>query len=168
MYAAFLVARFQETILLIVQHKCLNLVWRIRWSKIWSSAQYYAVLVLLLNMVESFISARSYWSDGNNLYQFGTSSQTANRWGWPIKICAKQRLRWGWVFFERTRSLSKTRFKTHFIELFIVETKWFVGSNVNVILTPQTCRQRSSRAAGSKRRTPEIFIPSEFATCSQY
>jgi len=33
-----------------------------------------------------------------------------------------------------------------------VETKRFVGSFVNVILTRQTCGQRSSRAAESKRR----------------
>jgi len=33
-----------------------------------------------------------------------------------------------------------------------VETKRFVGSFVNVILTWQTCGQRSSRAAESKRR----------------
>jgi len=35
---------------------------------------------------------------------------------------------------------------------FVVETKRFVGSSVNVILTRQTCGQRSSRAAESKRR----------------
>jgi len=29
----------------------------------------------------------------------------------------------------------------HFIELVVVETKRFVGSNVNVILTRQTCGQ---------------------------
>ena len=33
------------------------------------------------------------------------------------------------------------------------ETKRFVGSFVNVILTRQTCGQRSSRAAESKRQT---------------
>ena len=33
----------------------------------------------------------------------------------------------------------------------VVETKGFVISNVNVILTPQTCGQRSSTSAGSKR-----------------
>jgi len=38
-----------------IQYKYVNLVRRIRYS-----AQDYAVLVLLLNMVESFISARSY------------------------------------------------------------------------------------------------------------
>jgi len=32
-------------------------------------------------------------------------------------------LRWGWVFLERTRILSGIQFKTHFIEIFVVETK---------------------------------------------
>jgi len=62
------------------------------------------------------------------------------------------RLRWGWVFLERTRILSGIQFTTHFIEIFIVETKRFFGSFVHVILTQQTCGQRSSRAAESKRR----------------
>ena len=41
---------------------------------------------------------------------------------------------------------------TLFIEIFVVETKGFVGSFVNMILTRQTCGQRSSGAAESKRR----------------
>ena len=61
-------------------------------------------------------------------------------------------LRWGWVFLERTRILIGIQLTTHFIEFFVVETKRFVGSTVNVILTWQTCGQRSSRAAESKRR----------------
>ena len=60
--------------------------------------------------------------------------------------------RWGWVFLERTRILSGIQFTTHFIESFVVETKRFVSSFVNVILTRQTCGQRSSRPAESKRR----------------
>ena len=47
--------------------------------------------------------------------------------------------------------LSGIQFTTHFIEIFVVYTKRFVGSFVNVILTRQTCGQRSSRAAESKR-----------------
>jgi len=39
----------------------------------------------------------------------------------------------------------------HFIEFFVVETKRFVGSTVHVILARQTCGQRSSKAAESKR-----------------
>ena len=48
---------------------------------------------------------------------------------------SKCRLRWGWVFLERTRILSGIYFTTHFIEFFVVETKRFVGCFVNVILT---------------------------------
>jgi len=47
-------------------------------------------------------------------------------------------------------------FTRHFIEFNVVQTKQFVGSNVNVILTRQTCGQRSSRAAVSKRQALEI------------
>jgi len=56
------------------------------------------------------------------------------------------------VFLERTRILSGIQFTTYFIESFVVETKRFVSSFVNVILTRQTCGQRSSRAAESKRQ----------------
>ena len=59
---------------------------------------------------------------------------------------------WGWVFLERTRILSGIQFTMDFIEIFVVETKRFVNSFVNVILTRQTCGQRSSRAAESKGR----------------
>jgi len=65
---------------------------------------------------------------------------------------------WGWVFLERTQTLSGIQFTTHFIECFVVETKRFVGSSGNVILTRQTCGQRSSRAAESKRRALEIYF----------
>jgi len=68
-------------------------------------------------------------------------------------------LRWGWVFLERTRILSGIRFTTHFIECFVLETKRFVGSFVNVILTRQTCSQRSSRGAESKRRALGNYFP---------
>ena len=61
-------------------------------------------------------------------------------------------LRWGWVFLERTRILSGIQFTTYFIEFFVVKTKRFVSSFVNVILTRQTCGQRSSKASESKRR----------------
>jgi len=37
-------------------------------------------------------------------------------------------------------------------QFLVVETKRFVGSTINVILTRQTCGQRSSKAAESKRR----------------
>ena len=61
-------------------------------------------------------------------------------------------LMWGWVFLERTRILSGIQFTAHFIEIFVVETKRFVGSFVHVILARQTCGQHSSKAAESKRR----------------
>jgi len=64
----------------------------------------------------------------------------------------RERLRWGWVFLERTWILSGIQFTTHSIDFFVVETKRFVGSSVHVILTRQTCGQRSSRAAESKHR----------------
>ena len=68
-------------------------------------------------------------------------------------------LRWGWVFLERTRILSGTHFTTHFIDFLVVETKRFVGGTVNVISTRQTCGQRSSRAAESKRRALKNIFP---------
>jgi len=61
-------------------------------------------------------------------------------------------LRWGWAFIKRTQILSGIQFTTHFIDFFVVETKRFVGSFVNAIMTRQTCGQRSSRAAESKCR----------------
>jgi len=70
-------------------------------------------------------------------------------------------LMWGWVFFERTRILSGIQFIKHFIEFIIAETKQFVSSNVNVIMTRQACGQRSSRTAGSKRRARENEFPKQ-------
>ena len=63
-------------------------------------------------------------------------------------------LRWGWVYPERAQILNGIQFTRHFI----VETKQFVGTNVNVILMQQTCGQRSNRAAGSKRPALQIFV----------
>jgi len=70
-----------------------------------------------------------------------------------------QDLRWGWVFLERTWILSTIQFTTHFIRIFVVETKRSVGSFVNVILTRQTCGQRWNRAAESKRRALGNYFP---------
>ena len=50
------------------------------------------------------------------------------------------------------------RFSRHCIEFFVVKTKWFVRSNVNVILTLQNSSQYSSRAAGSKRIALQIYF----------
>ena len=48
------------------------------------------------------------------------------------------------VFLKRTRILSGIQFTTHFIKKF-VQTKLFVRRSLNVILTRQTCGQRSNR-----------------------
>jgi len=69
-----------------------------------------------------------------------------------------QRLKVGWAFLEQTGILSGIQFTRHIIEFVLVETKRFVGSNVNQVLTRQTCGQRSSRAAGSKRRLLAFYI----------
>ena len=67
-------------------------------------------------------------------------------------------LRWVRVFLEQTRLLSGIQFTTHFIEFFVVETKRFVSSTVNVILTRQTCGQCWSRAAIGKRRALAFYF----------
>jgi len=59
-------------------------------------------------------------------------------------------LSWVWIFLERTQSFSGIQFTRHFIGFVIVETKRFVSSHVNVILTRQTCGQLSMMSAGSK------------------
>jgi len=60
--------------------------WRFLFSKISSSAQDHAVLVLLLSLVGLFISARPRWSGGNILYHSCTSFEGASRWGEPFNI----------------------------------------------------------------------------------
>ena len=45
-----------------------------------------------------------------------------------------------------------------FHQIVIVETKLFVSSNANMILTRQTCGQRSSRAAGGKRQALAFYF----------
>ena len=53
----------------------------------------------------------------------------------PIPISSG--LRWGWVFLQRTRILSGIQFTTHFIEIFVVETKRFASSkNPNMLSCP--------------------------------
>jgi len=71
-------------------------------------------------------------------------------------------LRCGWVYLERTRIFNGIQFTRHFIEFVVVETKPFVGSNVNMILTRQTCGQRSSMSAGSKRRALAFYFGVRF------
>ena len=91
-----------------------------------------------------------------------------------------------WVFLKRMQVLSRIHFRRHFIKCIAVETKQFVGnergfsvepsftrhfiefvaaemkpffcSNIHVILTRQTCGQRSSRAAESKRQALKKYF----------
>jgi len=77
MYVLFLVTRFHETILHIIQYNYLNHVQRIRCSKVWSFAQDYAVVLLVLN---GWVVHWRKWF----VPVLGTSSQTANRWGCPF------------------------------------------------------------------------------------
>jgi len=56
------------------------------------------------------------------------------------------------------RILSEIQFTKHFIECIVVETKQFVCSYSNVILTQQTCGQRSSMSAGSKHPVLKIYV----------
>jgi len=68
-----------------------------------------------------------------------------------IRVCSRNtqpHLEVGLGIPRRTQILSGTQFTTHFIELFVVEMKRFVGSTVNVI----SCGQRSSKAAECKHR----------------
>jgi len=63
---------------------------------------------------------------------------------------------WVWVFLPRI--VSWIQFTRHFTEFVVVETKQFVSSKINVILTRQTCRQRSSMSAGSKHQALEYYF----------
>jgi len=100
-YVPFRVSRFPEIVLLIIQYKYLTIMRRIRCSKTWLSAQDYAVLVLLLNMVKLFISAWPKWSAVNDLYQLGTSCQRANRWVWPFNILTWLLIAFVLVYYNR-------------------------------------------------------------------
>ena len=57
-------------------------------SRIWFSAQYHIVLVLLLNLVGFFIFTPPKWSGGNVLYHWGTSFEGASRGDQPFNIIA--------------------------------------------------------------------------------
>ena len=66
---------------------------------------------------------------------------------------------------KRTCVFSGIQFIKQFIEFDDVEMKQIVSSNTNVILTRQTCGQRSGMAAGGKRRalafyfSVRLFVP---------
>ena len=64
----------------------------------------------------------------------------------------------GSILLERTYEFAGIQFTKHFIEFIFVETNEVVRSNSNVILTRQTCGQRSSRVAGSKRRALAFYF----------
>jgi len=53
---------------------------------------------------------------------------------------------------------SGIQFTRHFIEFVVVETNHIVTSDSNVILTRQTCGQRSGMAAASKLRALAFFV----------
>ena len=65
------------------------------------------------------------------------------------KKCVVNQGRVGYFSNECGLSLDSS---LQYIDFFVVETKRFVSSSVNVILMWQTCGQRSSRATESKRR----------------
>jgi len=56
-----------------------------------------------------------------------------------------------------TDSKSRGQFTTNFINFFVPDTKQFVGSTVNVILTWKTCDQRSSSAESKHRAFEKCF-----------
>ena len=60
---------------------------------------------------------------------------------------------------NQTCVFSKIQFPRPFMEFVFVETKQIVSSNSNVILTQQTCGQRSGMAAASKRRALAFYFP---------
>ena len=61
-------------------------------------------------------------------------------------------LRSGWVFLERARILGEIQFTAHFIGFFVVETKRFVSSFVDVVLMRQACGRRSGGTAEGERQ----------------
>ena len=72
----------------------------------------------------------------------------------------QQRSQGGVGYFSNERRFSmESSFTTHLIEFFVVETKRFVDSFVNVILTRQTRGQRSNKSAESKRWALENYFP---------
>jgi hypothetical protein len=80
------------------------------------------------------------------------SSTPSTAQSWLILDFKKFTIKVGLGISQTNGILSGIQLTTHFIEIFDVETKRFVGSTV--ILTRQTCGQRSSRAAESK--TPSV------------
>ena len=74
---------------------------------------------------------------------------------------------------KRTCTFSGIQFTRHFIEFVVVETKEIVSSYSNLILTRQTCGQRSGMAARGKHRALACYFSGQnffsfFAISSQY
>jgi len=63
----------------------------------------------------------------------------------------------GLSFVERTCEFARIQFTKYFIEFVLMETNQLFSSDSNKILTRQTCGHRSSRVAGSKRRSLAFY-----------
>ena len=83
----------------------------------------------------------------------------SNEYARSFRTKPKPTLRQGWVSSKRTCVFSGIQFTRQFIEFVVVETKQIVSSDLNVILTRQTCGQRSGMAAASKRRALAFCFP---------
>ena len=75
----------------------------------------------------------------------------------PLRICVRSKNTQPYLKVRlsiyRTDADSQCNpvYNASFHQIFVMETKRFVGSSIYVLLTRQTCGQRSSRAAESKR-----------------
>jgi len=76
-------------------------------------------------------------------------------------------LRQGWVCSKRTCVFSGIQFTRHCIEFVVVETKQIVSSNSHVILTRQTCGQRSGMVAEANAERQHFIFTYESVICSQ-
>jgi len=61
-------------------------------------------------------------------------------------------------FCSKTYIFAGIQFTKHFIECVLVEMNQLIGSTSHVILIGQTCSNRSSRVAGSKRRVHAFYF----------
>ena len=115
-------------------------------------------IFLLTKSVPAWVPVKASFSTSDTIVTLYRHRSTNLFVSLEISLWKTPTLRWGWVFLEQTRILNGIQVTTHFIEIFVVQTKPFVRSFVNVILTRQTCGQRSSRAAESKRRALGVYF----------